>query len=68
MVKILSQLVRDLAFGISLMLGLTTCAVVFRVASGASFDAYPIDTLILIALVGGTIGAVGLLLIGSRAR
>jgi hypothetical protein len=61
-------LVRDLIFCISLVLGLATCGVVFRVASGASFDAYPIDKLVLIALVGGAIGALGLMLIGARQR
>jgi hypothetical protein len=65
-VHIVLRVIRNVLFAVSLVLGLLMFAVVFRVASGVSPDEYSIGNIALASFVGGSILAVGMLLIGVR--
>ena len=66
--SIILRFIRNFVFGVSLVLGLLIFGVVFRVASGVSFDAYPFDKIALASSVGGVILALGMTLMRSRGR
>jgi hypothetical protein len=64
----LLRLARNVVFGVSLAFALLVCGIVFRVAAGTSFEAYPIGRVALAAVVGGTVIGVCMLLLSARRR
>jgi hypothetical protein len=66
--SIILRLVNYVVFGVSTVLGLSMFVIIMRVASGASFDAYPLVVVGLASSVGGTIMGVGMTLIKDRPR
>lgn len=66
--SIILRLVKNVVFGTSTVLGLYMFVIIMRVASGASFDAYPLGVVALTSSVGGTIMGLGMTLIKDRPR